>query len=443
MKYFMPDWEDKVDPSFDFERDLYTPHRDVSADVYAHEIFRTPPYDGILLSRAVAEKSKASYELLQRKGAHSYLRLPKGLEVFGDCGAFSYVNEQQPPYDTSDVLEYYATIGVEYGASVDHVVVNSIYVTDTLEDEVQNKEDVKKGEKRKVQMSEDERKRRVELTLENARQFIGFHKKRRYKFTPVGVAQGWTPDTYADSVRALLRMGYNYIAVGGLARSTAYQVLEVLKAVKRTVDESSWNIPKKVRFHLFGVAKLRLMARLPRYGVASIDSASYLRKAWLRSGQNYLGSDGNWYTAIRIPQSYHPKLREYISANGKSPAEVQAQEQLCLKMLQRYGAGRLSSRRLDMLLDAIVEYDSYMLRLGEDGQSLRDKKISREKYRRTLEARPWEKCSCEVCPSLGIHVLIFRGTNRNKRRGFHNTWTFYQRLKSLAGSRRGRPQLLP
>ena len=278
-------------------------------------------------------------------------------------------------------------------------------------------------------MPEEERKRRIQLTLENANEFFRLHQKRGYKFTPVGVAQGWTPETYAASVQELLKMGYTYIALGGLARSSAPTVLNVLKAVKQVVEEYPRQGSTETRFHLFGVAKLTLINELPKYGVASIDSASYLRKAWLRSGQNYLGTDGKWYTAIRVPQSYHPKVQEYVKKNGHTLEEVEAQERFCLEMLQRHSDVGLSFIELDKLLDAIVEYDTYLLRLGEDGQSMRDKTISREKYRRTLETKPWENCSCEVCRSIGVHVLIFRGTNRNKRRGFHNTWAFYQSLK--------------
>lgn len=428
----MPDWGDKVDPTFDFQADRYTPGRDVSKDVYAHEIFQTPPYDGILLSRAVVEKSRTNYQAVQEQGAHSYLRLPKGLEVFGDCGAFSYVNEEGPWYDTEDVLNYYDTIGVDYGASVDHLIVNTIYVTETVQEKSEDGTPVNRQKKTKVSMSEDECKRRMELTLENAREFLRLHRRRRYEFVPVGVAQGWTPETYADSVKQLLKMGYTCIALGGLARSSASHVLDVLKATTQIVEESPRQGSPDITLHLFGVAKLGLIQELHQYGVASIDSASYLRKAWLRSGQNYLGADGQWYTAVRVPQSHHPKVRKYIEENGKSLEDVEAREQFILRMLQHYNDAGLSAAELDQLLDAIVEYDSYMLRLGDDGQSLSDKTVSKEKYRRTLEAKPWEDCPCEVCQTLGIHVLIFRGTNRNKRRGFHNTWTFYRRLKSRA-----------
>src|SRR5262245_32713127 len=56
MKFFFPDAQDLVDPSFDFETetrsDARLRHRD---DQYAHEVFPEPPYDGLLVSRAIVE----------------------------------------------------------------------------------------------------------------------------------------------------------------------------------------------------------------------------------------------------------------------------------------------------------------------------------------------------------------------------------------------------
>jgi len=51
-----------------------------------------------------------------------------------------------------------------------------------------------------------------------------------------------------------------------------------------------------------------------------------------------------------------------------------------------------------------------------------------ELYRKTLEERPWEKCTCKICKELGIDILIFRGNERNMRRGFHNVHQFYYRF---------------
>jgi hypothetical protein len=50
MKFFFPDSQDQVDPSFDFDTEerarLRLRHRD---DMYAHEVFAKPPFDGVLV----------------------------------------------------------------------------------------------------------------------------------------------------------------------------------------------------------------------------------------------------------------------------------------------------------------------------------------------------------------------------------------------------------
>jgi len=53
----------------------------------------------------------------------------------------------------------------------------------------------------------------------------------------------------------------------------------------------------------------------------------------------------------------------------------------------------------------------------------------REGYQELLRTRPWERCDCPVCTDLGIDVAIFRGNNRNRRRGFHNTRRFYDQME--------------
>ena len=56
-----------------------------------------------------------------------------------------------------------------------------------------------------------------------------------------------------------------------------------------------------------------------------------------------------------------------------------------------------------------------------------------EQYRATLAARPWRDCRCDLCVAVGIEIIIFRGSERNKRRGFHNLYVFEQRLRAQQG----------
>ena len=82
---------------------------------------------------------------------------------------------------------------------------------------------------------------------------------------------------------------------------------------------------------------------------------------------------------------------------------------------------------LDTCLEALLAYDQFVTK----------KRISMEgAYRRTLEDRPWERCKCTICQTWGIEVAIFRGNNRNRRRGFHNTYVFYQLFKDVLEGKR-------
>ena len=107
MKFFFPDSQDLVDPSFDFEKETRSDqrlrHRD---DLYAHEVFSEPAYDGVLVSKASVDGKAGEsgrYTLAQRHrllrvGVRDFFRLNgRPLETMGDCGAFSYVKEEYPP----------------------------------------------------------------------------------------------------------------------------------------------------------------------------------------------------------------------------------------------------------------------------------------------------------------------------------------------------------
>ena len=54
---------------------------------------------------------------------------------------------------------------------------------------------------------------------------------------------------------------------------------------------------------------------------------------------------------------------------------------------------------------------------------------------------PWRECHCGLCAEHGIEIAIFRGSERNKRRGFHNLSVLAGKMKLLKAAepkRRGR-----
>ena len=97
-------------------------------------------------------------------------------------------------------------------------------------------------------------------------------------------------------------------------------------------------------------------------------------------------------------------------------AEAVRLEQGCLRTLNEYDRGKGTLKKV---LTLLREYD-----LLHDGRKDRT-----EDYRLTLEERPWKCCPCAICQRLGIHVVLFRGAERNRRRGFHNVYVTYRRLQ--------------
>jgi len=407
LKYFLPDWEDRLDPNYDFVNDKFSEEHkknNYENDVYAHQLFKDAPYDGILFSLSVFQ-SKISlnnnggkYQVRGYNSIKDYLKIRKdsNLEVMGDCGAFGYVKEKNPPpfFSVENVANLYDELDFDYGVSVDHLVVDYILVKDK-----------KTGKRKKKVLSKKEKDRRIKITLKNAKEFLELHKKKKYSFTPIGVAQGYDLETYKNSVKALVEMGYEYIGIGGLVQYKTDFILEILNEIQQFVDG--------VKIHLFGVLRPNHLRDFKKLGVSSIDSASFFRKAWLRSGQNYLAPDGRWYTAIRVPYVSDPRILKNIDLNGFSLDDLKKMEEDALQALIRYDQGLMD---LDDVLDVVLKYDELLLRSTNDGENLK------EKYYRTLLDMPWKKCNCDICKNIGIHVVIFRGSNRNKRRGLHNIW---------------------
>ncbi len=429
LKYFIPDWDDLVDPRYDFENERYSnstgPDDRGSGgwenEVFAHQIYDTPSYDGILVSREVLHKSKKKKKALEELadgngGVHRYLRVPTNFPVMGDCGAFGYVDQEEPPYSVDDVLDYYTRHGFNYGISVDHLVFGA---------------DDREGQRY-----------RYDLTLENAQEFYDKHQAQGREWVPMAAVQGWNVDSYVQAAQECVAIGYDYLAVGGLVKSTTVEITSVLEAIRDAVGDD-------IRIHALGVARFASIRDFLRIGVTSVDSATYLRRAWTSRKDNFWTRDQRVYSAIRVPgpkralrSAAKKQAKEKAKKRGMSPEEKGAlvdeaveahlrerlvrsreMEQECFDQLRAYGNRKTNAPSVDDLVELLDQYQGYV---GRD--------CLREHYKATLRARPWERCDCAICERDGIEVVIFRGNNRNRRRGFHNTRVFYDLLGQVLES---------
>lgn len=419
MKFIYADAMDFVDPDFDFKNERNSEGRIVQwDDEYPHEFLDRAPYDGILVSRGVVGDvhRNGKYTLPQmmrfrRDGARRFLRYsedkyPDSL-LIGDCGAFTYRDEKVPPYSPADTLEFYADGGFTHGCSVDHIIF-----------------DFDEGKGRLREEMPQATLERYDLTLQLASEFHA-QSKRLKDFTPMGVVQGWSAPSMAWAASQLVHMGYDYLAVGGLVPLKVPQIHSALSAIREA-------IPSRVRLHLLGFGKIENLAEFERYGVASFDTTSPLLRAFKDAVKNYFARDSegvlSYYTAIRVPQA-----RENSKLKAKARRGVLHQETAlrlevsALDAVRQHVAGELA---IDEALDRVLEYWK-ALNWREDhdeASQVRALIKQREIYRRTLGDKPWQDCACRVCREGGVEALLFRSSNRNKRRGMHNLHVFYQHL---------------
>jgi hypothetical protein len=400
MKFYFPDSQDQVSPTYDFIHDEHSPLRVRQRDDrYAHEVLALRPYDGLLVSKAIVDGSVrevGKYSMPQRQrlyrlGVHTFFRLPPSIVTLGDCGAFTYVNEPEPPYSINEVLDFYGQCGFNAGVSIDHVILG--YRRSGTGDPP----------------NEWVERRRISLTY--AEKFLSAVMDQHASFEPIGAAQGWDPTSFADSVRELQDMGYRRIALGGMVALKTPDILACLEEIANIRSAHT-------ELHLLGITRIESIAEFKRLGVTSFDSTSSFRQSFMDDRDNYHTTDDR-YSAIRVPQvDGNVALKKAILSGAVSQRSAIEAERLSLRRLREFDTG---SCDLDEALAVVLAYGEIVGLKGD----------YEHEYRRTLLRTPWRECQCGLCAKHGIEIAIFRGSERNKRRGFHNLSVLAEKMKLL------------
>jgi len=405
MRFFFPDSQDQVDPHFNFLTEEHHVHRIRQRDDrYAHEVLTERPFDGLLISKAIVDGigkgtghyNNAARGRLYREHARRFFRLHEAhadVVIMGDCGAFSYVEEDDPPVTPADLINFYRHTELDWGVSPDHIVFGFVRVGTAVDVEAVT-----------------EWERRIEITVRNAAEFLDLHARENCTFAPIAVAHGWSAESYARSVERLQELGYQRIAMGGMVPLRTVDILATLKEVAGVKRPD-------VDLHLLGVTRPDEMQTFASLGVTSFDSTSPFRQAFKDATDNYYASDTT-YVAVKVPQvDGNAALKRRISSGVVDQRAAQEGERNCLDLLRRYDRDEATCEEV---LEALHDYSELA------GLKPRD-----EEYRRTLGDRPWKSCRCGICEAVGIEVIIFRGSERNKRRGFHNLAAFRQWIAAL------------
>ncbi len=424
MKFLYSDTQDYVDPKYDFINDRNAPGRQrYWDDVYAHELMTPAPYDGLLVAISGVRqapgvaKSKVRYstaeeQRLLRDGVRKFLRMDtpalKDSMILGDCGAFAYAELDKPAFSPEEVCEFYNDAEFTHGISPDHI----IFACD---------EDNPPAASVDASIID-----RYEITLANAREFLKLSQQEMSVYKPVGAVQGWSPESMATAALELEKMGYGYLAIGGLVPLKVPTIHKVLKAIRCTINPDT-------KIHLLGFAKADKIHEFLDYGITSFDSTSPLIRAFKDAKANYYmpSSSGGleYYAAIRIPQAIeNSRLLQGIKRGVFSAEDLQKREQRALKAIRAYDKG---VETLDAALEAVTSYQSFLTPEAADREDVNELPINNlAGITKTLKDRPWQHCQCSVCREIGVEVIIFRSSNRNKRRGFHNLAVYHNHVKN-------------
>jgi len=430
VKFLYADSLDRIDPSYDFVRD---DRGSATEDLWPHQFFDSvaqKAYDGMLISYEIVAGAGRKYtdrqaQRLRTEGASAFFGLkahPKRAPIFGDCGAFAYADQREPPYAPEDIARFYHECQFTHGISVDHIIFGF-------------------SENNNVRPTAEEQ-HRYDVTISNARKFLKDVRKNEYCFTPVAPIQGWNPESMAKAARTYEKMGYTYVAIGGLVPLKVPQIHACVRAVREAAP--------RIQIHLLGVTKFDHIHEFIPYRISTFDSTSPLIRAFKDARNNYWGVNGN-YTAIRIPQACeNPKMKRRTLAGHISQDQALRQEQWSLERIRAIDALPTppTHEEVNIALEDILLYNAYLdpdcdvTRLKPQGRQ--EHLFSRSEpwqfawnptltadYRRTLCDRPWKACPCRVCREAEAEVIVFRGSNRNKRRGFHNLYHFYQHLQNV------------
>jgi hypothetical protein len=207
-------------------------------------------------------------------------------------------------------------------------------------------------------------------------------------------------------------MGYRRIALGGMVPMKTDQIVESLQAVDSVRRPDT-------QMHLLGVTRTHMLETFSRLGVTSFDSTSPFRQSFMDDTDNYYWPGGKRYVAVRVPPiDGNARLKARIRAGQVDQDAARIGERECLRLLRSYAAHEAP------LKDVLKALRSFVLLTGEPDKKtggIRDRTVD---YAEVLDDRPWERCGCGVCAVAGIEVILFRGTERNKRRGFHNLAVF-------------------
>lgn len=432
-------WYNRFDRDFDFTLDR--PTNDLSRDErskkkkFGYQFFEDPLADGMLISRTMLDvvakvkqdhgKTKiiTPYNKTGYSDIRSFLKIQdRDFLTFADPGTWSFANELKLPdhlYETDELIAYYDGLSFDLAGSVDWPIIDKITI--------------KEGNTRKkIDLSDELKEYRRNLTLELAQEFLTKCNKRdNLSFVPFGTVQGYDEKSYRDSLKRVLKMGYPYIAIGGLPASSEKYVLELIPMIAKEIRKANY----RPGIHLYGrFPSPKAVKTFLECGVTSFDNnSSYI--AACSSGnswdpayiENSESSPDFCRYNIRIPS---PRSR--LLASLKKKVDEDEWLEACkvadktFKLFLR-ASDTMKKKHLTKFYDQYDYMNGFLNKYRGTKMGERKLETVSRACRDGMESRMWERCGCSSCSELGTHIMLTRGHPRIPHTHLHNTTVQFER----------------
>ena len=392
MRFYFPDSQDLVSPTYDFHRDEYSPLRVRQRDDrYAHEVLDAAPYRGLLVSKSIVDgsvKGAGKYTAPSARACTAWASgassgCPSDVETLGDNGAFNYADEPCRPSPST-----------RRSTSTKVAASTPASASTTSSSATSRAHDLRDGRPGlgRAATAHPAPRRGVHRTRSRIKRLARRPGRRGPRLEPRQLRR-----QRASNFRTWATSASRSAAWCRSRPRTSWSAsTRSMASGTRTRNCISWASPA-----------FDSMDEFAEHGVTSFDSTSAFRQAFMDDRKNFHTAD-DAFVALRVPQvDGNPTLKRAILAGRVSQKEAVEHERACLKALRAFDGS-----------DAAI--DEALTALGDVRGHLPEQEDLPARVRRTLAAAPWTTCPCSLCRELGIEIAIFRGTERNKRRGFHN-----------------------
>lgn len=434
-----------VVPHYNFDEGF--PIRRVWKDVqYGYEICKEHLCSGLLISKTMLDMriklkiNKSQFRICVPRTKYYYENIRDYLSLnnfpsyitFADPGTWSYVHKLKLPeflFDQDLLFNYYNSLHFDLCGSVDWPVINKIRVKDE-----------KTGKVTFRDLTDKEKRYRCKLTVDLAKSFL---KKCRGKskdqinFIPFGTVQGYSVRSYISSLKAVLKLGYKYVAIGGLPSYSEAKVIELLPLIHKCIKK--YGVSENIGLHLYGrFPSPKVVPVFLKYGVTTFDNNySYITATktkctvWDPDFINNELLDSPLQSPcynIKIPSArgksillFRKKTDEETFKNVRNITDC------CYVSFVRFNE-RQSVRNLKRFLKIYKKmYDCFKsFGVIKVSQNQIDKMV--EVAEDSLKDKVWERCGCTACRRAGSHIVLTRDQTRISFAFFHNSYVQYGRF---------------